>query len=408
MFEATLKRLLLAGESDTVEFKVATPRYDVLGKVVCAFLNQRGGAILLGVGDAGDILGCTASGTYIAQLKSVLAEKISPAATLAISSQEVEGKRIVIVEVPEGGAKPYVFSGTIYVRTGSNTRKADASQIGAMISPTPGWIETTRWERLPALGIRLSDLDLATLAVIRERLEVRMGFQSTDNMAFLERMGLASNGTLHNSAVILFGSNPALRYPQIAATAKRYTGRARKRLVDRLDLERNALATVDDLIAFVAEAAQKLQRRDRIREGASIPMMSVREGILNAVMHRDYSAYNGGVRVSVFETQIEIWNSGTLPPGLTIEDLSRPHPSIPVNPDTAQLFFAQGLVETIGSGTLRMIDECGKLGLPAPRWSTESGGLQVTVPFLKAVEPRSVAVHEDARGLNKAMDSDEK
>jgi len=74
-----------------------------------------------------------------------------------------------------------------------------------------------------------------------------------------------------------------------------------------------------------------------------------------------------------------VWNPGFLPEGLNIKDLSGPHPSIARNPVIASFFFRAGLMERWGTGTLRMIEECKKLGAKRRVWKKESGGIKVTL-----------------------------
>ena len=78
------------------------------------------------------------------------------------------------------------------------------------------------------------------------------------------------------------------------------------------------------------------------------------EAIVNAICHRDYAAV-GTVQVRIYDDRLEVWNPGTLPPGLSIESLSREHPSRPRNPRLAQALYRARLIEHWGTGTLRMI-----------------------------------------------------
>ena len=69
---------------------------------------------------------------------------------------------------------------------------------------------------------------------------------------------------------------------------------------------------------------------DRGREDhPNYSIEALREGLVNALAHRDYAAFSGGVTVSVYPGRIEIWNSGRLPRGIKVADLKRVHPSIP-------------------------------------------------------------------------------
>ena len=114
-------------------------------------------------------------------------------------------------------------------------------------------------------------------------------------------------------------------------------------------------------------------------EKPAYPFRALQEAVLNAIQHRDYEAYDGGISVVVRPNSIEVWNSGALPSGMTIDDLKRGHHSRPHNPDIAHVFFLRGYVERIGSGVQRMIKMCRSASLPDPEWSQDSGGITVVL-----------------------------
>ena len=89
------------------------------------------------------------------------------------------------------------------------------------------------------------------------------------------------------------------------------------------------------------------------------------EGIVNAICHRDYTS-NGSVQVMLFRNRLEVWNPGQLPFGMTIENLYKPHRSLPVNPLLAEPMYWNGYIEKIGSGTEDMVKRCLEYGLRKP------------------------------------------
>lgn len=105
------------------------------------------------------------------------------------------------------------------------------------------------------------------------------------------------------------------------------------------------------------------------------PYKAVREAIINAIVHRDYSG--APVQISVYDGKILIWNEGKLPEGLTIEDLKQKHSSRPFNPIISSVFFKGGLIEAWGRGTINIINECLNAGLPEPLFESEFGGISV-------------------------------
>ena len=93
------------------------------------------------------------------------------------------------------------------------------------------------------------------------------------------------------------------------------------------------------------------------------PKDAVREALLNAIAHKEYS---GGVpiQISVYTDKIIIWNEGQLPENWTVKNLLEKHASRPYNPDIANALFRSGYIESWGRGTLKIIRECKQAGIP--------------------------------------------
>lgn len=116
-----------------------------------------------------------------------------------------------------------------------------------------------------------------------------------------------------------------------------------------------------------------LQRVERYQ----FPAPALREALLNAVVHKDYSSGNP-VQISVYEDKIIFWNAGRLPDGLSLELLQKKHPSIPYNPLVASAFFRAGYIEAWGLGIEKINNECKLAGVPAPEINSDCVGLMIT------------------------------
>ena len=106
------------------------------------------------------------------------------------------------------------------------------------------------------------------------------------------------------------------------------------------------------------------------------PRDAVREALLNAIAHKDYSG-GAPIQVSVYGNKIIFWNEGQLPENWTIENLLTKHPSKPYNPDIANVLFRSGYIESWGRGTLKMIKECELAELPKPVYFYNMSGFFV-------------------------------
>ena len=106
------------------------------------------------------------------------------------------------------------------------------------------------------------------------------------------------------------------------------------------------------------------------------PKEAVREALLNAIAHKDYTGATP-IQISVYKDKIMIWNYGELPENWTIDTLQKKHSSIPHNPDISNAFFRIGYIEAWGRGIRKMNEQCAAAGLPQPLYYYESSGFWV-------------------------------
>ena len=113
-----------------------------------------------------------------------------------------------------------------------------------------------------------------------------------------------------------------------------------------------------------------------------LTISAIREGIINAICHRDYGEASN-VQVRIFDDRLEIWSPGKLPPGITVDKLRSEHESIPPSPLIAKPFFLIGYIENWGTGTNRIIKECVEYGQPEPEF--RETGTSFVITFRKDV-----------------------
>jgi ATP-dependent DNA helicase RecG len=103
------------------------------------------------------------------------------------------------------------------------------------------------------------------------------------------------------------------------------------------------------------------------------PPLALREALVNAFCHRDYSIAGGAVAIAIFDDRLEISSAGSLPFGLTVTNLKQNHQSLPRNPLLANIFYLRGLIERWGRGTQKIIELCVRAGHPEPEFEERAG-----------------------------------
>ncbi|MFN6380663.1 MAG: RNA-binding domain-containing protein [Flavobacteriales bacterium] len=379
--EQLIKNLIKQGESGQLEFKEIVRKEDI-AKTLCAFLNADGGTVLIGVNDNGKIIGVDQADKSVAELKQYLFQSIIPEAPVTISKETIGPKEILLIKVWNGSKPPYIFNGEIFFRRGSKTVKATPADISKLI--TERQKTELHWERQAALGVDLDDLDeLEIRKTIQDLAKYGRGKQFSEKEVedFLTYYSLYRDGHFTNAAVILFAKEPSKFLPQsrIRLTVFNDSKTSDSYSYDKV-FEGNLFRNIDEIIQFfeVNIATQsKFSEKKWLREDLSYPKLALREGLMNALIHRDFSNVSGTVHIAFYPTHLEITNSGKLYGGYSTDDLAKSHLSVPRNPDIAHICFLRQMIEKIGRGTVLMIEDCESKGFERPKWNTSANSTTV-------------------------------
>jgi ATP-dependent DNA helicase RecG len=157
-----------------------------------------------------------------------------------------------------------------------------------------------------------------------------------------------------------------------------------RRLLDHRQLHGHAFQILDDSMHFILRNIPiagrfepgKLERQDI----PLYPPLALREALVNALCHRDYTIAGGAIFVAIYDDQLEVTSTGLLPPGITIAELKRDHASRLRNPLIAGVFYRRGLIEQWRRGTQKIVDWCVAAGQPEPEFEEQAGA--VVVRFL--------------------------
>ncbi|HCN82366.1 MAG TPA: transcriptional regulator, partial [Sphingobacteriaceae bacterium] len=203
-------------------------------------------------------------------------------------------------------------------------------------------------------------------------------------VALLENLELiTSEGKLKAAAVLLFGKKPMKYFiSSYFKIGKFGTSDSDLRFQDTI--EGNIFEMVDRVMRLLKErylvsaiSYDGIQRVEKLE----YPEAALREAILNAIVHKDYT--DSTIQLSVYDDKLILWNPGKLPDDLPIEKLKEKHASRPRNKHIAEVFFRAGYIESWGRGIDKILTTCREEGLPEPIFEEAWGGIQVT--FLKDI-----------------------
>ncbi|MEI8325783.1 MAG: ATP-binding protein, partial [Betaproteobacteria bacterium] len=241
------------------------------------------------------------------------------------------------------------------------------------------------WDGVALPGLKVGDLDASALALFRQQ-AVRSQrlpeatLQEPDT-ALLERLHLLEGGVCKRATALLFYADPGRWFTGAFVKIGFFETDADLLYQDEVNgpLLVQVNKTIELLQAKYMMAWISYDGLQRV-ETWPVPLPALREAVLNAVVHKDYTS-GAPIQISVYADKLMIWNSGRLSPAWTVERLLGKHASAPFNPDVANAFFRGGQIESWGRGIERMVQACLDAGLQAPVVQLEDGGVWVTFAF---------------------------
>jgi ATP-dependent DNA helicase RecG len=182
-----------------------------------------------------------------------------------------------------------------------------------------------------------------------------------------------------NAGLLLFARQVEARYPQAEITLVRYRGRDMADAFEREDVRDTLVEALRRAERWLMEHMRKGSRMVGLerQDWTQFPPGAVREALVNAVAHRDYSVRGEGIRVSLFSDRLEVYSPGRLPGHVTVENIVEERFSR--NESLVQVLADYGLIERLGYGIDRMLRQMAEAGLPPPSFRETAAGFLVTL-----------------------------
>lgn len=386
----TLQQWVKEGEHLTQEFKRSTAQLKPAMQTLCAFLNEQGGKVLIGITDDGKIVGQQVADKTRDELGQIL-QQFEPHPTIHvhyIPLQESSLHVIMLEAKPQTMHQPYVFSGRAYERKQTTTHIMSQSHYEQLLLSRNDRLG--EWESRPALHIAVNDLDVQEIfRTIQQGISqgrIPPSGATHNPIEALEELGLLQEARLIQAAVVLFARNPFTYYPQCSLRLACFNSTEKNNFIDNKQMHGHVFMLIDAAIAFahlhlpVKSHFEGFQRVDDL----IFPKKVLREALLNAFAHRDYSVAGGAVSFIIYSDRVEISSYGSLPPTMTIEKLKKRHQSLPCNPKIANALYRRGLIDEHGVGTREIIELTLKAGQPEPEFIEDDNTFTVC---LKAKDP---------------------
>lgn len=371
-------QLLRQPESKTLEFKRDLSSPTNLLKTLVAFANSAGGKLVVGVADDRQVLGGADPLADEERICNLIADSIAPRLLPNVELATVDGRTLLLVEVFPSSSRPHYLKALgpeagVFVRLGSTNRQVDA----ALLSDLRRSAEGIDFDELPMLGLTAKDLDLDGAARLLQH-KTPLDQQALQSLRLLR----VEQGQLvpTQGAVLLFGRQREQYFPSAWIQCGRFRGTDKVDIFDQAEIHDHLPLAVDAIELFLKKHAFKSAEFSGMRrkDEWSIPLTMLREAIINALVHSDYSQRGTPIRIAFFDDRIDVESPGMLLPGMTIDDMKSGVSKIR-NPVIARVFSELGLIEQWGSGVRRIFSEAVAQGLPEPVITEIATGIRLSI-----------------------------
>lgn len=392
----------LIKERENVELKSSLSLINEIIEAISAFANTGGGKIIIGIDNAGRIIGVQIGKGTIEALTNRIAQNTDPKIHPKITVEEIDKKKIIIIEIKESLDKLVLAFGRPFKRVGKSTVKMSKDDYESLILEKHK--EKLQFDKQICEDAKLEDIDKKKVKVYLKLREKNRNISSKIKMPlnqFLINIKAAINKKPTNAGILFFGKNPLKFISHAQLRLVRIKGvKIYGNILDRLDCDGTLWEMVEQAEDFIRKNIRLLgfrtEKSFRREDKFDYPIRALREAIINGLIHRDY--FNlADVRVFIFDDRIEIVSPGPFPKGVSPE---KPEHR-PVNRILSELMYDIGFIEKYGSGIYLENELCLKNGNEKPVYEITSNQTKVT--FKSQVKEVTVVEFEEKilEGLNK-------
>lgn len=370
----------MSKESQNIEWKESWQ--NEYFKWICGFANAQGGTLFIGKDDNGNVKHLDKSRKLLEDIPNQVRDLLGLMVDVNLHTELGNDYLEIVVE-------PYPFpislKGKYYYRSGSTLQELKGAALAKFLLQRQG----KKWDGVPVPNITVDDLKNDTFDFFRKKATKSKRLEPDDlvgtNQELLEslQLYLEDEKMIKRAAVLLFHAKPEKYVMGASIKIGFFKNEADLMFQDEVrgNLFEQIERTMDLLFSKYIKAMVSYEGISRV-ETYEYPKEAVREALLNAVAHKDYSG-GAPIQIKVYKDRILIWNDGQLPDNWTIHNLLKRHSSKPYNPDIANTLFKSGYIESWGRGIEKMMNYCQEAGIPLPNYFFE--GSNFLVEFKKDI-----------------------
>ena len=325
MTATELQEIIGAGETSTVQFKEKLPHPDAFAAEMVAMANARGGMILLGVADSGQITGLSTEDLreYGSQIANIATNRIIPVVYILTEVGTVNGEKVLIVRVDEGINKPYKDNKlVIWIRQGPDKRKVSDNAEILRLFRNSGQFQS---DELIIEGTSINDINLPFFYRFFER-EFEQPFDKSglDLSQTLTNLTILKDGRLTLAGLLFFSNNPQQYRPVFHVKAVSFFGNEieGRNYRSSRDINGTIPTLFERSIDFLTSNLKHTQQGQNFNSVGilEVSKIALEEIVQNALVHRTYLK-SAAIRILIFDNRLEVISPGQLPNSLTVEKI---------------------------------------------------------------------------------------
>ena len=364
----------MSRESQNIEWKESWR--DEYFKWISGFANAQGGTLFIGKDDEGVVKHLPNARKLLEDIPNKARDILGLMLDVNLHS---ENKKEYLEIVVEPYPFPISLRGKYYYRSGSTLQELKGAALTKFLLERQG----KKWDGVPVPNVEITSLKDETFSFFKSRAAKsnRLGEEDLQgtNQDLLESLHLylEDEKLLKRAAILLFHPKPEKfvtgAYIKIGFFESdddlKFQDEIKGNLIEQAEEALDLLRTKYDTAA--------ISYKEGVREEKfTFPQDAIREALLNAIAHKDYSS-GIPIQISVYRDRIIFWNEGQLPENWTVDRLTQKHPSKPFNPDIANTLFRAGYIESWGRGTIKIINSCKEHKIAPPIFSNNPPDFQV-------------------------------
>ncbi len=377
--KAEIYEIIRAGENSRIEFKSIQFHSDSFSKEAVAFANMKGGDIYIGISDDGKIENIDSS--VEEKIVNICRNNIHPSIIPEIVAIVVDGKKILRVTVEKGQHKPYKVktSNKFYIRAGSVSIEPTNEELVRLF-------QDGQQLHFEVSSLFRYDTNVFDLLSFRDYVENYRGLSfedaETDNILY-NLQCINEEGLVSVVGALFFATNPTRFLPQSGIEMNAFEGKdTSSNLTDYKSENCSIIKCIEQALAFIkkhsiTKVTFDSENGNRIERADYEPFV-IREIVVNAFMHRDWSIFGQRIRINLFKNRLEIFSPGRLPNTL---NLRRALAGISYyrNPIISQMLKDYKMADRIGRGLQTVVNHHSKNKLKDPLFEDETEYFRVTL-----------------------------